>query len=532
MRLQLYTPPSGYPDPFAEVGYLRVTAEGDDFGTHDVFMEFPTRAGELSSIPYGEGVQLTVESYKLACVPNTAGVDANVCAVDGACDNPTMPCSPAPGSLVGRGRTPLMAVSSKTDPRAVAVFMMELESYAPTTSAMGGASKLTTGRIGHSVTELEDGRVLIVGGGSLLDGTTDFTNPDALGTIYNTAEIYDPASGAFTPVAAPMSIGRAFHKAVRLPDEDNPDRIAIFGGYSDVNGVRQSVVSVEIFDPVSDTFSSQVMPMLAPRAYQTATLLGDDGRVLLTGGRGEGASNSWEVWHPLQGPIAQGPLSVNRWNHTATPAPAPGGGEYIYLFGGENDTGIVDSAEIFSAVENALLAGVFAMKNGGTLHTAQYVSAHGFIYIIGGFSDAAKTRPLSRVDVFQVNCGGAAQGLGLESCWREDVPFQLGAARGGHQTTQLPGQVLLITGGVTNLADDDPMVTLSEVIVQTDVLDADTGAVSRKVELKETRMDPIWPRVGHQAIALSSQHVFLSGGANKTGGVLSMQTDTELFNPR
>jgi Galactose oxidase, central domain len=110
---------------------------------------------------------------------------------------------------------------------------------------------------GRTATLLMNGKVLLVGG----------ENED-LGWF--TAELYDPSTGAFTPIGN-MARARSFHTATSLRD----GTVLIAGGQVD----RRFSNAEELYDPVIGTFSVTAS-MITPRSFHTATLL-MDGRVLM-----------------------------------------------------------------------------------------------------------------------------------------------------------------------------------------------------------------------------------------------------------
>ena len=102
---------------------------------------------------------------------------------------------------------------------------------------------LAHARAGHTTSLLPDGRVLIVGGSSVVDpnGTGDFTP---------IGELYDPSGGGFsTPSFAGEAILRAFHTAATLTDEGRTF-VYLFGGRGIVSGsavqTRSDVTVLEV----------------------------------------------------------------------------------------------------------------------------------------------------------------------------------------------------------------------------------------------------------------------------------------------
>ena len=137
------------------------------------------------------------------------------------------------------------------------------ELFDPATMTSAATGSMTTGRALQSATLLADGRVLVAGGG-ILDTTGTGT-----GTSFDSAELYDPATGTFTATGS-MTTGRILHVATRLAD----GRVLIVGG--------AATPSAEIYDPATGAFSAVAAPP-DERLFSTSVLLGD-GRVMEVGG--------------------------------------------------------------------------------------------------------------------------------------------------------------------------------------------------------------------------------------------------------
>jgi hypothetical protein len=206
----------------------------------------------------------------------------------------------------------------------------ETEIYEPVSRAWTKGAPMGTARRLHTVTLLRDGRVLIAGGFicCVIEGQT------ATEVATPLAEIFDPATGLFTPTR-PMAIGRALHQATLLAD----GRVLMSGGFGVASGPgAPGPEHAEIFDPTTGTFAP-AGELQAGRFLHSATLL-TDGRVLVVGGVANPSDRSAVELTELYDPAA------NAWSHGPTLAPAwPGatvtllGNGKVLVFGGEDAAG-------------------------------------------------------------------------------------------------------------------------------------------------------------------------------------------------
>jgi hypothetical protein len=159
------------------------------------------------------------------------------------------------------------------DIRAIIVLLICGHTTVATAQSSGtfsGTGEMTMARSGHTATLLTNGKVLIAGG---RQGTPE--------TLFDTAELYDPAQGTFTATKH-MTTGRVFHTATLLPD----GTVLIAGGYVGEGDRRRWTpgASAELYDPSTGSFTA-IRDMVGPRLAHTAILLAN-GKVLLVGGVG------------------------------------------------------------------------------------------------------------------------------------------------------------------------------------------------------------------------------------------------------
>jgi hypothetical protein len=186
----------------------------------------------------------------------------------------------------------------------VGEYVRTAELYDPATNAWTAAPMPVELEEPLSLTALPDGRVLLLG----VFGTELFDQQAG-------AAIYDPSSSTWTRVALPKLL-RYGATATLLPDGD----VLVTGGsHSEpapfpVDKIYTVLASVEEYDPATDTWS-EVAPMSHARTQQTATLM-SDGEVLVTGGTYEEALGIYDSLNSLRSAEAYDP-ATNRWSARA-----------------------------------------------------------------------------------------------------------------------------------------------------------------------------------------------------------------------
>ncbi len=124
------------------------------------------------------------------------------------------------------------------------------ELYNPTTQHLTlTKTPMTTARSGHTITMLNNGMILIAGGGT------------------DTAELYDPTAGIFAAtLPVKMTAVRVHHTATLL----NDGTVLIAGGVA--NKASPSLQSAELYNPSSNSFTAVAALMQSPRVYHVAAL--------------------------------------------------------------------------------------------------------------------------------------------------------------------------------------------------------------------------------------------------------------------
>ncbi len=325
----------------------------------------------------------------------------------------------------------------------------------------GPAGSMTTGRAWHTATLLPDGRVLLTGGydisaelydpasgafsatGSLpadlsnqtasllADGRVLVAGGGPGGSPLALAELYDPGNATFSPTG-PMTVARASHTATVLAD----GRVLIAGGdTAHGNAGQTTLASAEVYDPKTGTFSP-TGSMTIPRTCATATLLAD-GRVLVAGGNPDdwGMASSLasaEMYDPATGTFsATGSMHKPRCDATSTLLPdgrvLVAGGFFITA-----GTGMDASAELYDPKTGTFsLTGPMATAR--AWHTSTLLG-DGRVLVTGGVSGASASSVAS-AELYDPKTGTFGP------------TGAMAVARAGHTATQLADGRVLVAGG-------------------------------------------------------------------------------------
>jgi hypothetical protein len=241
------------------------------------------------------------------------------------------------------------------------------ELYNPATGTFTPTGSMAYERISDTATLLNNGIVLMasgVGAGA-------------------TAELYNPATGTFT-LTGSMNAARFLATATLL----NNGLVLVAGGQNS-SGI---LASAELYNPATGTFT-YTGRMNTSRYLYTATLL-NNGMVLFAGGINDQNQvvASAELYDPATGIFTPtGSMNIARWAPTATLL--NNGMVLVAGGGGAGPSGPVDSAELYDPA-----AGTFSYTNGSmTIYrvwdTATLLN-NGMVLMAGGAFGAGPTAEL------------------------------------------------------------------------------------------------------------------------------------------
>jgi len=242
-------------------------------------------------------------------------------------------------NLLPNGQVLITGGQSNTNPATLA----SAELYNPATGTFSYTTgPMTTPRSNQTATLLPNGQVLIAGGNTS-------SNDMSVGP---SAELYNPSTGSFTATTGSMGTDRYVANAALLPN----GLVLIVGGISIPANTYLS--SAELYDPATGAFTS-TGSMNSKRGYFTATLL-QNGQVLAAGGGNPGQLTTAELYNA--GTFSTtGPMS----NQQGGPATLLADGQVLFAGGYNTPTSTyLTTSELYNAGSFSLTGPMITARNG------------------------------------------------------------------------------------------------------------------------------------------------------------------------
>jgi N-acetylneuraminic acid mutarotase len=297
------------------------------------------------------------------------------------------------------------------------------ERYYPLTHTWVSAGSMSIPRLGQTATLLPNGKVLVVGGISYPSNA-----------LTNTTELYDPATNNWS-AGPPLTLGvREAHSAVLL----NTGKVLVVAGLQSYPDCTYRN-SAELYDWTTNTWAATGSLSLN-RSSATTTLL-SNGKVLLAGGPQNNCPtpnvglNQAEVYDPATGTWSiTGNLSVSRYANTITTLPSG----KVLVAGGISTPGIVASADLYDQVAGtfSLTGSMSAVRQsapGTGDNGATPLLFNGQVLVAGGHTNSAFLASAELYDPASATWSSTGS---------------LNTARTYHTTTLLEDGTVLVVGGM------------------------------------------------------------------------------------
>jgi Putative Ig domain len=312
------------------------------------------------------------------------------------------------------------------------------ELYDPATGAFTATGSMTEARIGHTATLLNDSahHVLIVG------------------EIDTSAELYNPATGTFTATGG-MHHARTLPTATLLSDTGpTAGNVLIVGG----NTTSGDLVA-ELYDPGTGTFTDTGSTTIV-RSGHTATLLTAGplaGQVLIAGGSD---SASAELYNPVTGMFTRtGDMTAARTGHTATALGTQDGAQNgdVLIVGTDGSADLYDPSTAKFAAAGSFYPSIAA----GTFSRTASLRNDGTVLVAGGAFSKAVYTLATRGFPHCVPGGTYLQSTTVAALFAPESDgftqtASLNTSRDGQTATVLPDGAVLIVGGTQHTVSSSP----------------------------------------------------------------------------
>lgn len=361
------------------------------------------------------------------------------------------------------GRTMPLQIADDTRDMEINLTMGRVDGFGQTTAADGSCQALQNGagvpgRHGHTATFVPGLNKILIAGGAVFSLDPQSGQPGE--SLLKSAELFDPATGTFEKLAD-MPNTRAYHTATALPD-GRVLLVGGFSIIGNALSTLTNGLIFDPSRPLDDPYDPVPVQFSQQRALHTATLIDDELLVIVGGCDGAGCRSSGvsnpggpaggdptALLYPIEvldlSDIAAGgapQLSDLLVEKRAMHAASTFEGGRMLISGGVNASGPVCSLEIFEARDGALVAlqepGVAALPACPSRHT-QVTIGRDRIAFIGGQTEAP---------------GGTPQGEGSDQVvfWNtavgvEAVGSTLLSGRYNHASALLKDGSILVIGG-------------------------------------------------------------------------------------
>ncbi|MFC9439762.1 Kelch repeat-containing protein [Nocardia sp. NPDC057030] len=360
-------------------------------------------------------------------------------------DMPEPACWAEPNDTAIRLNDGRVLLAGGEDGRRMALFTSVVYDL-PTGTGTRVAGRLETPRRLHTITKLQDGKVLVTG------GVTGAATTPARGI--NSVELFDPAvgGGAWRTVAS-MNEPRFSHSATLLPDGS----VLVAGGCSARSAdTNRALRSAEIYSPATNTWTT-VKPMTDIRFGHTAIPL-TGGKVLVIGGvitigRGQYAALGYcEIFTPGATPdkgtwAPTASLRTPRKGHQATALTdgsvlVTGGDVLTHSFSSIIDPYSLKTCERFRLDANGIGAWTVDadMPWGLSQHRAVLLPKSGKVLVIGGTDSGVFDVGYSDTILYTPGAAGAA------GTWT--IAANMAVGRWAMAAVGLPEDEVFVAGGI------------------------------------------------------------------------------------
>ncbi len=286
--------------------------------------------------------------------------------------------------------------SSNNYPNDVNLTSCEL--FDPNTNSFTNTGSLQNGRYLLMLGMMDDGRVMVVGGGQ--------DHPSSGDLALTSCEIYDPNTGLFTPGTS-LNTARMRTKMVKLQDS----RFVIAGGVRGSGGVGAGSAynTIEVYDPVTGQWTYNGSNLNTARMPFGGVSVLNDGRVFVTGGHASTYSGS-AIYSTTEIITVDGGVSygINLTHQRTTHEQVTLNDGRVYLAGSSADTGTpLDNAALIDINNNTISnIPMHDFRNG---HQIVLLNDERVLLIGGTYNLDA--------EIFDPNGSTSSSGNGIVGCW-------------------------------------------------------------------------------------------------------------------